>query len=208
MTEISGRPFQAVIFDFGNVLSVLDRPAVEKAFAAHCRLAPEEIGTRIWSEDILVAAETGTIDSHRHFELVRSAIDAEGSWSYDEFQREYMLCLLPNPDGAAALAGVAEAGLRTFVLSNTSFLHARAIFLDETLATVPELHALSYKVGIMKPDPRIWLWLLERAGLDAEDCIYVDDIPEYCRAAADLGMKAIPYDLRKENLLRKLKAAL
>jgi putative hydrolase of the HAD superfamily len=199
---------QAIIFDYGNVLCTLDRPAVERAFAAHCALSPDEIGRRIWSEDIILPAETGKIEAREHYERVRKALDAQASWTFDDFQRDYMLCLLPNQDGAAALRGAAEAGLRTFVLSNTSFLHSRAIFLDETLATVPEIHALSYKVGFMKPDPRIWLWLLERAGLRAEQCLYIDDIEAYCAAARSLGMTAIRYDVGRDRLLPLLLAAL
>jgi len=205
---LRGGPIKAVIFDYGNVLCRLDRPAVERAFASRCPLRPEEVAEKIWSYEIVLDAETGRIDSRTHYELIRDAIGAEASWTYAEFERDYMACLRPNPDGVAALLAAAKAGLRTFVLSNTSFLHSRAIFLDETLATVPEIHALSFKIGFMKPDPRIWRWLLDRAGLEARECVYVDDVQAYCDAAARLGMRAIRYDLREENLSRKLDAAL
>ena len=119
-----------------------------------------------------------------------------------------MRCILPHPPGSAALRAASAAGLRTFILSNTSFLHSRAIFLYETLAGLPELYALSYKLGCMKPDPRIWLWLLERAALRPEDCVYVDDIEAYCSTAASLGMTALRYDFRVDDLWQKLEAIL
>jgi FMN phosphatase YigB (HAD superfamily) len=200
--------FEAVIFDFGNVLCRLDRSAVDRAIASHCLLSPGEVGARIWDGDIEREAETGRIDSRRQFELVRAATGAEASWSYADFEREYMACILPNPDGEAALAAAASSGLRSFILSNTSFLHSRSIFLNETLATIPELYALSYKLGFMKPDPRCWLWILERSSLEPGDCLYVDDSEEYCAAAAGLGLRSIHYDYRSENLSRKLEAVL
>ncbi len=199
---------KAVIFDFGNVLSILDRPATDRAFAAHCRLSPEEVGSRIWHDGLLFDLETGKIGAREHFERVKETLGADDAWNYDEYDEEFMRCILPHPPGRAALRAVSEAGLRTFILSNTSFLHARAIFLDETLAALPELYALSYKLGVMKPEPRIWLWLLERAGLDPRDCVYVDDVPAYCAAAAALGMAALHYDFRKDDLWRKLEVIL
>jgi putative hydrolase of the HAD superfamily len=87
-----------------------------------------------------------------------------------------------------------DRGARCFVLSNTSFLHARMIFENEVLASIPELHILSYKVGLMKPDPRIWLKLLEYTGLDAGDCLYIDDVEAYCDAARGLGFGVFCYD--------------
>ena len=54
------------------------------------------------------------------------------------------------------------------------------IFGNEVLASIPELHILSYKVGFMKPDRRIWMKLLEYSGLAASDCLYVDDVRAYC----------------------------
>ena len=199
---------KAVIFDFGNVLSILDRPATDRAFAAHCALSPEEVGSRIWRDGLLFDLETGRLDAHGHFERVKLALGADDAWNYDEYEEEFMRCILPHPPGRSALRAATEAGHRTFILSNTSFLHARAIFLDETLAGLPECYALSYKIGCMKPDPRIWLWLLERASLDPRDCVYVDDVEAYCAAAATLGMEAIQYDFRVDDLWRKLKVIL
>ena len=199
---------KAVIFDFGNVLSILDRSATDRAFAAHCGLSPEEVGSRLRSDDLLFDLETGRIDAREHFERVKRALGADNSWNYDEYDEEFMRCILPNPPGRAALKAAAEAGHRTFILSNTSFLHSRAIFLDETLAGLPELYALSYKIGCMKPDPRIWLWLLERAGLEPEDCVYVDDVEAYCATAGALGMGTVTYDFRVDDLWRKLEVIL
>jgi putative hydrolase of the HAD superfamily len=49
----------------------------------------------------------------------------------------------------------------------------------------------SSKVGIRKPDPRIYLMMCERLGVDAAACVYLDDLGINCKAAAQLGMAAI-----------------
>ena len=199
---------RAVVFDFGNVLCRLDRPACNRALAAHSALGPEEVGRRIWGGELERAAETGRIDSHEQFRRVKAAIGGAADWSYDEFAQDYMAGIGPHPEGEAALLGARELGLRCFVLSNTSFLHARALFTSEACCTVPELHALSFKLGWMKPDPRCWTWLLERAGLRPGDCLYVDDLPASCARAQALGFRTIHYQIGAMKLLQAIEGVL
>jgi putative hydrolase of the HAD superfamily len=130
------------------------------------------------------------------------------SYSYEEFVADYRRIILPNPDGEAGLKTARDLGARCFVLSNTAFLHATMIFENEVLASIPELHILSYKVGLMKPDPRIWLTLLEYAGLAAGDCLYIDDVKAYCEAAEGLGFGTFCYDRNVHSLSQILRGVL
>jgi glucose-1-phosphatase len=96
--------------------------------------------------------------------------------------------------------------LRVFLISNTSFLHSRFIFSREILAAIPELYAFSYKIGVMKPHPDMWQWLLDRSGLSARECLYFDDVPAYIEAGAALGFQACVHDLARGNLVKELEA--
>jgi putative hydrolase of the HAD superfamily len=49
----------------------------------------------------------------------------------------------------------------------------------------------SSKVGIRKPDPKIYMMLCERLGVEAHTCVYLDDLGINCKTAAQLGMTAI-----------------
>ena len=49
----------------------------------------------------------------------------------------------------------------------------------------------SSKVGVRKPDPRIYLMICERLRVESRACIYLDDLGINCKAAAQLGMVAI-----------------
>jgi 2-haloacid dehalogenase len=61
---------------------------------------------------------------------------------------------------------------------------------------------ISGEVKIAKPDPRIFRLLLERNGLNAAECIYIDDSEDNYRAASQVGLQAIHYQssgqLRRE----------
>ena len=49
----------------------------------------------------------------------------------------------------------------------------------------------SSKVGVRKPDPRIYLMMCEQLRVEAKACVYLDDLGINCKAAAQLGMVAI-----------------
>jgi len=49
----------------------------------------------------------------------------------------------------------------------------------------------SSKVGVRKPDPAIYRLMCEALAVAPADCIYLDDLGINCKAAAQLGMRAI-----------------
>jgi 2-polyprenyl-3-methyl-5-hydroxy-6-metoxy-1,4-benzoquinol methylase len=49
----------------------------------------------------------------------------------------------------------------------------------------------SAKVGLRKPDPRIYLMMCEALGVAPAACVYLDDLGINCKPAAALGMTAI-----------------
>ena len=64
----------------------------------------------------------------------------------------------------------------------------------------------SSKVGVRKPDPRIYLMTCERIGVEARACVYLDDLGINCKTAAQLGMTAIKV-VSEEQALADLERA-
>ena len=52
---------------------------------------------------------------------------------------------------------------------------------------------LSFEVGFMKPDARIFEEAVRRAGCAAEECFYTDDIDGYVAAARLCGIDAVRF---------------
>ncbi|GAA2180523.1 HAD family phosphatase [Brooklawnia cerclae] len=115
---------------------------------------------------------------------------------------------LPDPDAvlAAEVEGWSRAdeqmvayvrglasGHRVGVLSN---LPPEVIELVETtqpwLATLDSV-TYSGRVGLVKPDPRIYRIALSGLGLPPADVLYVDDRPVNVEAARGLGMPAVVF---------------
>ena len=66
----------------------------------------------------------------------------------------------------------------------------RAIAVSEVLARF-DCVIESSRVGIRKPDPRIYQMMLAHFSKPASACVYLDDLGINCKPAAELGMHAI-----------------
>ena len=59
------------------------------------------------------------------------------------------------------------------------------------IMTMFEVVIESAKVGLRKPDPRIYQMACDELQVAAERCVYLDDLGINCKPAAALGMRAI-----------------
>ncbi len=63
----------------------------------------------------------------------------------------------------------------------------------------------SSKLGIRKPDPRIYSLMCEALDVDPADCVYLDDLGHNLKPARDMGMTTIKV-LNEDQLLSDLQA--
>ena len=139
---------------------------------------------------------------------------AERARAFPEFARELHLFDEqwvetiggPIEENVALLRRLKAAGRPVYALSNfasVKFAIARRMFdfLNEF-----DLCVISGHVGVVKPDPRIYEILIERAGRNPGELLFVDDSLANVRAAEAAGMGAIHYapgvDLEHELRLR------
>ncbi|MCM1112468.1 MAG: HAD family phosphatase [Muribaculum sp.] len=97
-------------------------------------------------------------------------------------------------------------GYRVFYLSN--FAKKAEEECADALAFLPDMDGgiLSWRDGLIKPDPEIYRLLLKRYGLKAQECVFVDDLPENVAGAVAQGFHGIVFESREqtEEALRKL----
>lgn len=85
-------------------------------------------------------------------------------------------------------------GLRIGLLSNIAGNWIRDTFLTAEEQALFDEMVLSFEVGMVKPDPRIFRLMCEKLGVDTTEAVMVDDIARYCAAAETEGMKAVLYE--------------
>lgn len=98
---------------------------------------------------------------------------------------------VPFPCVRDALADLKGRGLRLGVITNWD-LSARPLLEREGLAGFFEQVVVSSEEGVEKPDPRIFEAALARAGVRAEECLYVgDNYYDDAVGARGVGMGAL-----------------
>jgi putative hydrolase of the HAD superfamily len=97
----------------------------------------------------------------------------------------------PYPGAVELLKELQHAGFTTACLSNTNVNHWR-LMTDETGALVDILTHLkhpfaSHRVGLRKPDPRIYQHVEKETGVAPQQIVFFDDLAENIAAAHQRG---------------------
>lgn len=95
-----------------------------------------------------------------------------------------------RPDARGVLVELRRRGLRTGLISNCSS-SVPGSWPASPLGDLIDVAVFSAAEGVAKPDPRIYLRTLERLGLAADKCLYVDDSAGALEGAAAVGLRAI-----------------
>jgi putative hydrolase of the HAD superfamily len=176
-----------LLIDWGGVLT----SNLFASFHAYCLQAeidPQTLGERFKADpdfrELLIALEKGEIDEPT-FELRFAALlDVEPDGLIDG------LFAGVSPDLAMldAVRRAHTAGIRTALVSNSWGTHRYPHELfDELFDGV----VISGELGIRKPSRRMYELGAERAGVPAERCVYVDDLPFNLTPARELGMATV-----------------
>jgi HAD superfamily hydrolase (TIGR01509 family) len=78
------------------------------------------------------------------------------------------------------------------MLSNAAANWLDEIFLPEQVKLFDAI-ALSFEMGVIKPNPRAYEIIAERLGVETSECVFIDDQIRYCLGAEEIGMVAIEY---------------
>ncbi|AKK26037.1 HAD family hydrolase [Mycobacterium sp. EPa45] len=98
---------------------------------------------------------------------------------------------VPYPDTLEVLRSLSASGLRTGIVSNIAF-DIRPAF--RAAGADADEFVLSFEVGAVKPDPRIFEIALQRLEVVAQDAVMVGDSEENDGAARHLGCDFILVD--------------
>lgn len=124
-----------------------------------------------------------------------------------EFSERYWSYLDPNDDLIAYMAGLRDRGYAMALLTNNvrewEPRWRSMLPVDDIFGVVVD----SAFVGMRKPEREIYELTLERLGLPAQACVFLDDIEVNCDAARELGMTAVAFR-DTEQAIAEIEAAL
>lgn len=194
MEKINLTGIKNIIFDFGQVLLNIDPQLSAKAFT---RLGIRE-GEDFWgsrsSSEALINLEKGVISPD---EFRNSALEklVQGI-TPQQIDDAWNALLLDLPAERVELLKSLENKYRLFLLSNTNQIHYECYmsrFVKEYGFGLGELFEklwFSHQIGLAKPDPEIFRYVLKDAGLMAEETLFIDDTLVHVEAARSVGINA------------------
>lgn len=186
-------PIRAVIFDFGGVIT----SSPFEAFARHEALNG-------LPNNFIRTVNATNPDGNAWARLERSEIDTA---AFDDAFRAEALALghdVPGRDVLPLLAGDVRPGMVAALKACKAAFKTGCITnnvaSEDDIGWGPSVrHILaefdhvieSARVGLRKPDPRIYLMMCEALAVEPSACVYLDDLGINCKPAAALGMTAI-----------------
>jgi epoxide hydrolase-like predicted phosphatase len=186
-----------IIFDLGDVILNIDVPVASLSFAKLSGKEQSEILTLFKENDLFRQFETGSLDENGFRNLIRKLVNFP-DWTDEMIDTAWNSLLLDLPAERVELLKELRSKYRLFLLSNTSSIHITQVNkILEASTGVKKLDDLfdkvylSYEMGLMKPDPNIYLQVLAEQNITAEETLFLDDNADNIKAAAALGIDTI-----------------
>lgn len=202
---------EAVIWDFGGVLTT----------------SPFEAFMRYEMERGLPADTIRRTNAENHLEnawakFERAEIDAatfDGLFAAEsralgaEVRGSDVLPLLSGdlrPEMVEALRRIKQK-FKTGCITNNLPANAigsrtgRSLYVAEVMVLFDHVIE-SAKIGLRKPDPRIYRMMVDKLGVDPKHCVYLDDLGVNLKPARDMGMTTIKV-LNAPQAIAELEAA-
>ena len=188
---------QNLIFDVGDVLleyrwfEMLTRDyGISEAEAR--RIGGEMFDNEIWVQGMDGGRLSLDEAVHEYEKKYPDDVDVIG-W----FLKNGEQMAIKRPEVWDKIAALKDTGYSIYILSNYSEELFRmpttgALFLDLLDGGI-----VSYQVHALKPEPEIYQILLDKYGLQAEECLFFDDRADNVESARALGIQAVQVTSRE-----------
>ena len=94
---------------------------------------------------------------------------------------------------AGWISELKSRGYKVYLLSNYSEDHYEYISTHFKFFGLEDGRVISWQEKVLKPDARIYNILLDRYGLEASECVFLDDTSENIDGAVAVGMQGIVF---------------
>lgn len=194
------------IFDFGNVLARFNPDELTAIYIkdeAYRKIVSEIVFDRIYWDRL----DDGSITDDEVKDAFCKRLPAElhkgACLVYDGW-----IGLKTPIDGMQKLvADIKLQGGKLYLLSNISKGFAEGYrnntWVNELFSLFDGL-VFSGPIGIVKPDRKIFEYLLNQYNLKAEECIFIDDSPKNIAGAENAGIKGYLFDGDADKLRKSL----
>ena len=186
----------ALLIDWGGVLTT----NLFESFTAHCErigIEPRSLRARFAGDpearDLLIALEKGQLEEAIFEQRLSGLLECEPEGLIDGL----FAGVRPDEAMLEAVRLARRSGVRTALVSNSWGVHRYPHELFEELF---DGVVISAEEGIRKPSRRMYELGAERAGVQAAQCVYVDDLPFNLTPAEELGMATVHHTSAEKTI--------
>lgn len=189
----------AIIFDFGDIFINLDKPATISGL--------QKLGMKEWNnefEQLNLSFEVGAISPNDFIGGFQKQLP---NASKEEILKAWNAVLADFPFYRLEFLQKLSKKYRLFLLSNTDSIHINTFEEKSGVSFYKDFYDcfekvyFSFDIGMRKPDPKIYQFVLEQNNLVAENTLFIDDKTENTDSAAALGIKVWNLQVGKEDVV-------
>jgi putative hydrolase of the HAD superfamily len=183
---------KAILFDLGHVLLPIDLHLTYEAFAKYSSLSAVEIQQEITTNELWVPYESGHQTDEEFRDYLREHLKLFCSDS--AFDNAFSALLLNFHKGVYGWLSALKSEYSLYLLSNTSSIHAERFTKIKLGPAGQNLFSLfdhvyfSFEMGLVKPNPLIYQYVLREQGLSVDEVLFFDDNVANINSAIEIGI--------------------
>jgi epoxide hydrolase-like predicted phosphatase len=179
-----------LVFDMGHVFVDFEWEAVCHGFCRRAACTIDDLRP-VFAELSRLGYESGRIGTDEFLSELNKRLGTD--IGRDEFTQLFTHTFRENQHMAELLQKLKKQR-PLYLLSNTNEVHYEWLQSNFAVARHFDALILSYKVGSSKPEETIYRHVLELSGMNASDCLFIDDLQANIDAAARVGMNTIHFN--------------
>ncbi|MBD3271284.1 MAG: HAD-IA family hydrolase [Elusimicrobia bacterium] len=193
-----------IIFDLGQVLIHFDIMIAIDKIACYSPLDRIIIRNKVFGRPLGIDLEYGHITPNEFYQRLKKEllINDPAFPDFNEFLKIFNDIFWPNTELISLLPQLAQQ-YTLAVLSNTNELHEAYVKKSFNFWKYISFETMSFKVGLRKPDVKIFNHILEQAHTAASDALMIDDKQANIIGAHKAGLDGICFT-DNQSLIRNL----
>lgn len=188
-----------LVFDFGNVLIEWNPAKILAIFVEEDR---KRIKAAIFDSGFWAQTDTGQLTLEVAIQAAQTLLDSSYSATVEAIFTHWYETVDVYHQLQEKIFEWAQLGYGIYILSTTSEI----FYAVENAGLLPMTKVLTgkilfYEVGCAKPDKSIYQKLLGQYALQANQCVFIDDLQINLDAAKSLGFETILATSEQQNII-------
>ncbi len=196
---------EAVFFDFGGVIGKLDRDEIRRLESSY-GLQENDLLRSIYGIPEWRKAETGRIPDEEWIAAANRTLDEKAGRPVPQLHEEWRQLWHGFDDDVVNLITTLGPRYRVGLISNSTKRLEGELLGPTGLGELFEIVVNSARVGIAKPDTRIYHHAADQMGVEYSACVHIDDLQPNIDGAIEAGFSAIHYEGHFPALEKSLRA--